>query len=263
MPEAAAPSVAAARPVAASATRSPRPILPRRAPSRSTADKNVRPPRRRRLPIRSMGTSNSASTCTARAISQPAPLPSDPDLGQWLPGQSGAEATEMRRQLRQQSVVRDNTDRSSTISRPTVSVVVASLSTATAEGDPLPNRPRASDWILEQAEDASSPYYPPSTPRRSASLAIPWGHVDLQGLNPVSRPSARFAAPLPSKFYLLFFCGEGLHGKECGGVTMSSRRSPISPRFSSTSSTRITVAGSIRAQMACPCRRPRPGSAFI
>src|SRR5690606_10591546 len=37
-------------------------------------------------------------------------------------------------------------------------VVVASLSTATAEGDPLPTI-AGLDWILEQAEDATSPYY--------------------------------------------------------------------------------------------------------
>jgi len=37
-------------------------------------------------------------------------------------------------------------------------VVVASLSTATAEGDPLPTI-AGLDWILEQAEDPSSPYY--------------------------------------------------------------------------------------------------------
>jgi hypothetical protein len=37
-------------------------------------------------------------------------------------------------------------------------VVVASLSTATAEGDPLPTI-AGMDWIIEQAEDSSSPYY--------------------------------------------------------------------------------------------------------
>jgi len=37
-------------------------------------------------------------------------------------------------------------------------VVVASLSTATAEGDPLPTI-AGMDWIIQQAEDSSSPYY--------------------------------------------------------------------------------------------------------
>ncbi len=101
-------------------------------------------------------------------------------------------------------------------------VVVASLSTATAEGDPLPTI-AGLDWILQQSEDSSSPYYHHLDTANIGQLGHSYGGMStcMSRPNLATRRWRRSAAPGRSRVFtrpMLFFCG-GMDGTvKCDGV---------------------------------------------
>jgi hypothetical protein len=101
-------------------------------------------------------------------------------------------------------------------------VVVASLSTATAEGDPLPTI-AGLDWILEQSEDSSSPYYHHLDTANIGQLGHSYGGMST--CMSASEPRYKALATICGTRALtgvhtpmLFFCG-GMDGTvKCDGV---------------------------------------------
>ena len=101
-------------------------------------------------------------------------------------------------------------------------VVVASLSTATAEGDPLPTT-AGLDWILEQAEDASSPYYHALDTTKIGQLGHSYGGMStcmtasdprFSALGTICGTTALEGVHTP----MLFFCGGKDSTVRCSGV---------------------------------------------
>jgi hypothetical protein len=101
-------------------------------------------------------------------------------------------------------------------------VVVASLSTATAEGDPLPTT-AGLDWILEQAEDSSSPYYHHLDTTKIGQLGHSYGGMStcmtasdprFSALATICGTRALEGVHTP----MLFFCGGEDTTVECDGV---------------------------------------------
>ncbi|WP_437935921.1 poly(ethylene terephthalate) hydrolase family protein [Sorangium sp. So ce341] len=101
-------------------------------------------------------------------------------------------------------------------------VVVASLSTATAEGDPLPTT-AGLDWILEQAEDASSPYYRALDTTKIGQLGHSYGGMStcktasdprFSALGTICGTSALEGVHTP----MLFFCGGKDSTVQCSRV---------------------------------------------
>lgn len=101
-------------------------------------------------------------------------------------------------------------------------VVVASLSTATAEGDPLPTI-AGLDWILEQAEDATSPYYGRLDTENIGQLGHSYGGMST--CMSASEPRYKALATICGTATLsgvhtpmLFFCGGNDSTVSCSGV---------------------------------------------
>lgn len=101
-------------------------------------------------------------------------------------------------------------------------VVVASLSTATAEGDPLPTI-AGLDWILEQTEDAESPYYHRLDTANIGQLGHSYGGMST--CMSASEPRYKALATICGTRALegvhtpmLFFCGGKDTTVECTGV---------------------------------------------
>ncbi|WP_437569806.1 poly(ethylene terephthalate) hydrolase family protein [Sorangium sp. So ce542] len=101
-------------------------------------------------------------------------------------------------------------------------VVVASLSTATAEGNPLPTT-AGLDWILEQAEDASSPYYHALDTTKIGQLGHSYGGMStcmtasdprFSALGTICGTRALEGVHTP----MLFFCGGKDSTVKCSGV---------------------------------------------
>jgi hypothetical protein len=101
-------------------------------------------------------------------------------------------------------------------------VVVAPLSTATAEGDPLPTT-AGLDWILEQAEDASSPYYGRLDTANVGQLGHSYGGMSTcmsasdpryKALATICGTRALTGVHTP----MLFFCGGRDETVDCSGV---------------------------------------------
>lgn len=101
-------------------------------------------------------------------------------------------------------------------------VVVASLSTATAEGDPLPTI-AGLDWILEQAEDPASPYYHRLDTSNIGQLGHSYGGMST--CMSASEPRYKALATICGTRALsgvhtpmLFFCGGQDTTVNCSGV---------------------------------------------
>lgn len=101
-------------------------------------------------------------------------------------------------------------------------VVVAPLSTATAEGDPLPTIVGL-DWILEQAEDSSSAYYQRLDTANIGQLGHSYGGMST--CMSASEPRYKALATICGTRELsgvhtpmMFFCGEQDDTVECDGV---------------------------------------------
>ena len=101
-------------------------------------------------------------------------------------------------------------------------VVVASLSTATAEGDPLPTI-AGLDWILEQAEDPSSEYYQRLDTDNIGQLGHSYGGMST--CMSASEPRYKALATICGTRELsgvhtpmLFFCGGQDETVRCDGV---------------------------------------------
>jgi hypothetical protein len=101
-------------------------------------------------------------------------------------------------------------------------VVVASLSTATADGDPLPTI-AGLDWILEQAEDASSPYYHRLDTANIGQLGHSYGGMST--CMSASEPRYKALATICGTRALsgvhtpmMFFCGGNDTTVDCEGV---------------------------------------------
>ncbi|HEX2732088.1 MAG TPA: hypothetical protein VHM70_10795 [Polyangiaceae bacterium] len=101
-------------------------------------------------------------------------------------------------------------------------VVVASLSTATAEGDPLPTI-AGLDWILEQTEDPSSPYYHRLDTANIGQLGHSYGAMST--CMSASEPRYKALAAICGTRALsgvhtpmLFFCGGKDKTVDCDGV---------------------------------------------
>jgi hypothetical protein len=101
-------------------------------------------------------------------------------------------------------------------------VVVAPLSTATAEGDPLPTIVGL-DWILEQAEDPSSPYYHRLDTANIGQLGHSYGGMSTcmsaaepryKALATICGTRALTGVHTP----MLFFCGGKDGTVKCDGV---------------------------------------------
>jgi hypothetical protein len=101
-------------------------------------------------------------------------------------------------------------------------VVVAPLSTATAEGTPLPTI-AGLDWILEQAEDSSTPYYHRLDTANIGQLGHSYGgrSTCLSASEPRYKALATICgtAELTGVHTpMLFFCGGKDRQVECSGV---------------------------------------------
>lgn len=114
-------------------------------------------------------------------------------------------------------------------------VVVAPLSTATAEGDPLPTI-AGLDWILEQAEDSSSPYYHRLDTENIGQLGHSYGGMST--CMSASEPRYRALATICGTRELsgvhtpmLFFCGGNDETVECDGVREVFRTVTDQPAF--------------------------------
>ena len=101
-------------------------------------------------------------------------------------------------------------------------VVVAPLSTATAEGDPLPTI-AGLDWILEQAEDPSSAYYQRLDTANIGQLGHSYGGMST--CMSASEPRYKALATICGTRALsgvhtpmLFFCGGNDTTVRCNGV---------------------------------------------
>jgi hypothetical protein len=101
-------------------------------------------------------------------------------------------------------------------------VVVASLSTATAEGDPLPTI-AGLDWIVEQSEDPSSPYYQRLDTANMGQLGHSYGGMST--CMSASEPRYKALATICGTRALsgvhtpmLFFCGGRDSTVDCDGV---------------------------------------------
>lgn len=101
-------------------------------------------------------------------------------------------------------------------------VVVAPLSTATAEGDPLPTT-AGLDWILEQAEDSTSPYYHRLDTTKIGQLGHSYGGMStcmtasdprFSALATICGTRALSGVHTP----MLFFCGGNDTTVNCSGV---------------------------------------------
>ena len=101
-------------------------------------------------------------------------------------------------------------------------VVVAPLSTATAEGDPLPTI-AGLDWILEQAEDPSSPYYHRLDTANIGQLGHSYGGMStcMSASDPRYRALATICGTRALSGVhtpMLFFCGGQDSTVSCSGV---------------------------------------------
>ncbi len=101
-------------------------------------------------------------------------------------------------------------------------VVVASLSTATAEGDPLPTT-AGLDWILEQAEDSTSPYYHHLDTTKIGQLGHSYGAMStcMTASDPRFSALAAICGTRPLSGVhtpMLFFCGGNDTTVDCAGV---------------------------------------------
>lgn len=102
-------------------------------------------------------------------------------------------------------------------------VVVASLSTATAEGDPLPTI-AGLNWILEQAEDPESPYYHRLDTSNIGQLGHSYGGMStcLSASEPRYKALATICGargPLQGVHTpMLFFCGGKDTVAGCDGI---------------------------------------------
>jgi hypothetical protein len=101
-------------------------------------------------------------------------------------------------------------------------VVVAPLSTATADGDPLPTI-AGLDWILEQAEDSTSPYYHRLDTANIGQLGHSYGGMST--CMSASEPRYKALATICGTRALtgvhtpmLFFCGGEDSTVACSGV---------------------------------------------
>ena len=106
-------------------------------------------------------------------------------------------------------------------------VVMASLSTDTAAGDPLPTI-TGLDWLLEQAEDPSSPYYHRLDTTRigafghsqgGASTSIAAADPRISAIAPIHGTRALTGLNGPA----LFICGEQDNVVPCAGVANTFR----------------------------------------
>jgi hypothetical protein len=114
-------------------------------------------------------------------------------------------------------------------------VVVAPLSTATAEGDPLPTI-AGLDWILEQAEDSSSPYYHRLDTANIGQLGHSYGGMST--CMSASEPRYKALATICGTRALtgvhtpmMFFCGGRDTTVECSGVRDTFRTVTDQPAF--------------------------------
>ena len=114
-------------------------------------------------------------------------------------------------------------------------VVVASLSTATAEGDPLPTI-AGLDWILEQAEDSTSIYYHHLDTANIGQLGHSYGAMSTC----MSASEPRYKALMPicgtrtlSGVHtpMLFFCGGKDTTVACSGVNDTFKTVTTQPAF--------------------------------
>jgi hypothetical protein len=114
-------------------------------------------------------------------------------------------------------------------------VVVASLSTATAEGDPLPTI-AGLDWILQQAEDSTSIYYHHLDTANIGQLGHSYGAMSTcmsasepryKALMPIcgTRPLTGVHTPM------LFFCGGQDTTVACSGVQDTFHTVTTEPAF--------------------------------
>jgi hypothetical protein len=114
-------------------------------------------------------------------------------------------------------------------------VVVASLSTATAEGDPLPTI-AGLDWILEQSEDSTSPYYHHLDTANIGQLGHSYGAMST--CMSASEPRYKALAALCGTRALtgvhtpmLFFCGGKDTTVDCDGVLDTFHTVTTQPAF--------------------------------
>ena len=114
-------------------------------------------------------------------------------------------------------------------------VVVASLSTATAEGDPLPTI-AGLDWILEQAEDPASPYYHRLDTSNIGQLGHSYGGMST--CMSASEPRYKALATICGTRALsgvhtpmLFFCGGKDTTVDCDGVKNTYQSVTDQPAF--------------------------------
>lgn len=101
-------------------------------------------------------------------------------------------------------------------------VVVAPLSTATAEGDPLPTT-AGLDWILEQADDPSSPYHQRLDTENVGQLGHSYGGMStcMSASDPRYRALATICGTRALEGVhtpMLFFCGGRDSTVNCSGV---------------------------------------------
>jgi hypothetical protein len=114
-------------------------------------------------------------------------------------------------------------------------VVVAPLSTATAEGNPLPTI-AGLDWILEQAEDSASPYYHRLDTANIGQLGHSYGGMST--CMSASEPRYKALATICGTRALsgvhtpmLFFCGGKDGTVDCDGVKETYRSVTNQPAF--------------------------------
>lgn len=114
-------------------------------------------------------------------------------------------------------------------------VVVASLSTATAEGNPLPTI-AGLDWILKQAEDSTSPYYHRLDTANIGQLGHSYGAMST--CMSASEPRYKALAAICGTRALtgvhtpmLFFCGGKDTTVNCSGVKDTFRTVTNQPAF--------------------------------
>jgi len=114
-------------------------------------------------------------------------------------------------------------------------VVVASLSTATAEGDPLPTI-AGLDWIIDQSEDSTSPYYHHLDTTNIGQLGHSYGAMSTcmsasepryKALMPICGTRALTGVHTP----MLFFCGGKDTTVDCSGVNDTFKTVTDQPAF--------------------------------
>ncbi len=114
-------------------------------------------------------------------------------------------------------------------------VVVASLSTATAEGDPLPTI-AGLNWIIEQAEDSSSPYYHHLDTGNIGQLGHSYGGMStcMSASEPRYKALATICGTRELKGVhtpMMFFCGGKDMTVKCDGVKEVFRSVTNQPAF--------------------------------